>query len=381
MSSYVLNNSEISGIANFAAQHGLGLAKKIGETLHAANVELWNKKYSKDDPLNFVLDDTLFDAERALESLRTWMVNTATSIEWFHTHEAAPLYNRIRQTCFSPEVLRLEKPETRFGFTVGQPVHYSLVNSTHTGYVVGFKQEMPSKVYGVNGLEDNCGKEVLVVLASQQDKSIYLTSAPVEYLASDDELQAMPAAQALNAMDILVKKAEAKKLALENERQLKLKERKAYEDELRKIMPVDAKSVIVASREVYNLEESDPMGDYHKVDDTETIILGFSKHNRALFSELHKFAKTHDKTAFLADLSKDHEDRTGYRNRLAEEKCGHARGWYVEKIKFYRDDFEMNIKEVPSGVINATTTKAKKITVGSKVKEKRNFNSLLFSAA
>ncbi len=386
MSIYVLNNSEISGIAHFAAKNGIGLANVIGNILHQANLECWNDRYSKTDVNKFELEDVCYDAEQALEALHCWMINTASSLAWFETHSCSKLYNRIRQLCFSPEVLTLQTPETRFGYTVGQAVLFKLANSAHAGYVVGFKQNMASKVYGSNGLEDNCGNEIEVVLASQLDKSIYLTSAPVEYIAVDEQLTSMPAAQALNAKNILVMKADAEKLARENERELQLNKEKAFADEIRKIMPVDTKAVIVASRQVYNHEQSDPMSDYHKVDDTETIILGFSKHNRALFSELRKFAKTNEKTAFLADLSKDHEDRYGYSNKIVEKRMGHAHGWYVEKIKFYRDDFEQNVKSVPMGDIEAL--KAPKKTKSAKVIQpkaaplpKSSFNQLLFASA
>ncbi|MDO7085529.1 hypothetical protein WNY51_18120 [Pseudocolwellia sp. AS88] len=56
MSIYVLNNSEISGIAHFAAKNGIGLANVIGNILRQANLECWNERYSKADVNTFELE-------------------------------------------------------------------------------------------------------------------------------------------------------------------------------------------------------------------------------------------------------------------------------------------------------------------------------------
>lgn len=380
MSTFILNNKEISGIANYAANQGLGLATIIGQQLHKANVECWNNKYSKNDPFTFELENIHFDAEKALETLYTWASNSISSNKWFFSHKAAPLYNRIRQACFAPETSKSIKAETKFGFTVGEPILFDLANSKHAGYVVGFNQDMPSLTYGMNGMEKESGQQLLVVLGSQFDKSIYMTAAPIEYVQKDNTLTNMPAAQALNAMNIQVKKEDAIKLERENQRKKEEEIRQTFKDKIRNIIPENSKGVIVAMKETYNVEQSDPYGDYHKIDTDEVIILGFSKHNRGLFSELRKFAKTHEKTAFLADLDDRHEDRTHYNNRLVEKSMGHANGWTVEKIKFYREGIESKLNDIPTGEISDKLLPKTPAKTTKRAESSPSFDSLLFSA-
>jgi len=63
--------------------------------------------------------------------------------------------------------------------------------------------------------------------------------------------------------------------------------------------PKDTKSVIVAK---YETDESDSMTDYFATRTTDVVVLGFSKHNRDLFSEMRKYADLIPETADLKNV-------------------------------------------------------------------------------
>lgn len=63
------------------------------------------------------------------------------------------------------------------------------------------------------------------------------------------------------------------------------------------ILPEDAQAVIVAR---LKQDESDSQTDYFASSTQRTIILGFSKHKRDIFSEMRKHASNFEETAYLA---------------------------------------------------------------------------------
>ena len=99
------------------------------------------------------------------------------------------------------------------------------------------------------------------------------------------------------------------------------------------IFPKDAQAVIVAR---LNQDDSDAMTDYYAHSVQRTVILGFSKHKRDLFSEMRKYAPNFEETAYLSEFNEDYEHREkwsmgdGY--YLGESKYS---GWIIEKVPVY----------------------------------------------
>lgn len=99
------------------------------------------------------------------------------------------------------------------------------------------------------------------------------------------------------------------------------------------IFPEDALGVIVAR---FKQDDSDTMTDYYAHSVQRTVILGFSKHKRDLFSEMRKHAPNFDETAYLAEFNEDYEHREKYSMGdgyyLGESKYS---GWIIEKVPVY----------------------------------------------
>ena len=110
---------------------------------------------------------------------------------------------------------------------------------------------------------------------------------------------------------------------------------------LAEILPDDAKAVIVAQ---LRQDDSDSYTDYYSYSTQKVVILGFSKHTRDLFSEMHKHAANFEETAHLAEYNEDYEHREKYSMGdgyyLGESKY---RGWVIEKEPIYnREQFIEN---------------------------------------
>ena len=99
------------------------------------------------------------------------------------------------------------------------------------------------------------------------------------------------------------------------------------------IFPEDALGVIVAR---LKQDDSDTMTDYYAHSVQRTVILGFSKHKRDLFSEMRKHAPNFEETAYLAEFNEDYEHREKYSMGdgyyLGESKYS---GWIIEKAPVY----------------------------------------------
>lgn len=131
----------------------------------------------------------------------------------------------------------------------------------------------------------------------------------------------------------LLTKAKEKKV----EEKKKAKEaREEYEriakigaERLHPLVPTDAKAVIIGTLRV---SECDSYTDYYDYSIARTVILGFSKHTRNLFSEMRKHAANFEGTAYLAEYNADYEHRENYSMGdgmyLGKHKYS---GWTVEK--------------------------------------------------
>lgn len=100
------------------------------------------------------------------------------------------------------------------------------------------------------------------------------------------------------------------------------------------VFPEDAQAVIVAR---LKQDESDSQTDYFASSTQRTVILGFSKHKRDIFSEMRKHASNFEETAYLAEYNADYEHREKYSMGagyyLGESKY---RGWIIEKHPVYK---------------------------------------------
>ncbi len=110
---------------------------------------------------------------------------------------------------------------------------------------------------------------------------------------------------------------------------------------LKENLPLDAKAIIVAR---LKQDESDSQTDYFASSVQQTIILGFSKHKRDLFSEMRKYANNFEETAYLADYNANYEHREKY-SMGAGYYLGKSSysGWIIEKSPI--SDRENKIEE------------------------------------
>ncbi|MDL2305068.1 fusion protein [Bacteroides sp. OttesenSCG-928-D19] len=121
-------------------------------------------------------------------------------------------------------------------------------------------------------------------------------------------------------------KAEQEKIRVEQIREIG---RKRFSE----IFPEDAQAVIVARLQQ---DDSDRMTDYYAHSTQRTVIIGFSKHKRDLFSEMRKHASNFEETVYLSEFNEDYEHREKYSMGdgyyLGESKyCG----WIIEKVPVY----------------------------------------------
>lgn len=127
------------------------------------------------------------------------------------------------------------------------------------------------------------------------------------------------------------KKAEQDKAEQERKRVEEVREigRKRFAE----IFPEDAQAVIVARLQQ---DDSDRMTDYYAHSTKRTVIIGFSKHKRDLFSEMRKHASNFEETVYLAEFNEDYEHREKYSMGdgyyLGESKYS---GWIIEKVPVY----------------------------------------------
>lgn len=143
----------------------------------------------------------------------------------------------------------------------------------------------------------------------------------------------------LDPLETAVLLTKAKEKKAEDERKAK-EEREEYEriakigaERLRPLIPTDAKAVIIGTLRV---NECDSYTDYYDYSIGRTVILGFSKHTRNLFSEMRKHAANFEETAYLAEYNADFEHRENYSMGdgmyLGRNKYS---GWTIDKEPIY----------------------------------------------
>lgn len=106
-------------------------------------------------------------------------------------------------------------------------------------------------------------------------------------------------------------------------------------------LPEDAQALIIAC---LKQDESDSQTDYYASRTTRTVILGFSKHKRDIFSEMRKYASNFEGTSHLAEHNEDYEHREKYSMGkgyyLGKD---YYSGWIIKKAPIYNR--ENTIKE------------------------------------
>lgn len=143
----------------------------------------------------------------------------------------------------------------------------------------------------------------------------------------------------------------------------------------------DAQAIIVAR---LKQDESDSQTDYYASKTTRSVILGFSKHKKDLFSEMRKYASNFDETAYLTEYNADYENREKY-------SMGHGyflgksyySGWIIVKEPIYKREQAIEQFAYTAGCAdgiciqtNKVTTKGQEQTTGqpTKVIESENLS-------
>lgn len=136
---------------------------------------------------------------------------------------------------------------------------------------------------------------------------------------------------------ILLQEAQGQKQAEQDEAEqekIRVEQVRAIgRERLADIFPEDAQAVIVAR---LRQNESDSQTDYFAHSTQRTVIIGFSKHKRDIFSEMRKHASNFEETAYLAEPNEDYEHREKYSMGdgyyLGKSKYS---GWIIEKEPVY----------------------------------------------
>ena len=109
---------------------------------------------------------------------------------------------------------------------------------------------------------------------------------------------------------------------------------------LQESLPQDAQAIIVAR---LKQDDSDSHTDYFASSVQQTMILGFSKHKRDIFSEMRKYANNFEGTAYLAENNPNYEHREKYSMGAGYYlgESGYS-GWIIEKVKIYNREYIIN---------------------------------------
>ena len=106
-------------------------------------------------------------------------------------------------------------------------------------------------------------------------------------------------------------------------------------ERLQKLIPADTKAIIIAE---LHENESDGMTDYYGYRTVRTVILGFSKHTKDLFSEMRKYAANFEDTAHLAVENKVYENREKHSMGAGYYLGGSVyHGWIIRKKSYYKN--------------------------------------------
>lgn len=149
----------------------------------------------------------------------------------------------------------------------------------------------------------------------------------------ENNIEFMPEAEVAELYAKADAKRDAKRDAQKKEEERREAVRVIGRKWLQENLPDDAQALIVAR---LKQDESDSQSDYYASSTQCTVILGFSKHKRDIFSEMRKHASNFEQTAYLAEYNEKYEHREKYSMGagyyLGESKY---RGWIIEKCPIY----------------------------------------------
>ncbi|SHG20611.1 hypothetical protein [Dysgonomonas macrotermitis] len=149
----------------------------------------------------------------------------------------------------------------------------------------------------------------------------------------DKDIEFMPEAEVAELYAQAKAKEDAEREAERKENEHGEEVRIIGREWLKNNLPTDAKAIIVGR---LKQDESDSQTDYFASSTARTVILGFSKHTRDIFSEMRKHASNFEGTAHLAEYNEDYEHREKYSMGdgyyLGESKY---HGWIIEKEPIY----------------------------------------------
>ncbi|MBF0648977.1 fusion protein [Dysgonomonas sp. GY75] len=149
----------------------------------------------------------------------------------------------------------------------------------------------------------------------------------------ENNIEFMPEAEVAELYAKAKEKRDSKRDAERKENERKEAVRVIGRKWLQENLPNDVQALIVAR---LKQDESDSQSDYFASRTQYTVILGFSKHKRDIFSEMRKHASNFKETAYLAEYNEKYEHREKYLMGagyyLGESKY---HGWIIEKCPIY----------------------------------------------
>lgn len=207
------------------------------------------------------------------------------------------------------------------------------------GYIAKIEEASgASFTIGAGGLVRNSSD---VVVVFDNDTMATIPSGIVSdwrHWADERRISPVSEEEAARRLDIAKEKQTAARAQMARDREEAAAARLAFQADAESKVPVWAQSVIVAELEE---DAGDTMTDYFATRTTRTIILGFSKHNRDIFSELRKAALNHPDTASLHDAPESAEHREKYSmgaGYYLKTSGRYSTGWAVRKRRLSADN-------------------------------------------
>ena len=243
-------------------------------------------------------------------------------------------------------------------FTIGQAVQFG----DAVGYIAKIEDNDGggcSHVIGAHGMQEIKQRIRIVFTGANPHVSEDVAEQQAEHWAN--RAAHLPNVSP-DAIPDLIEAAELaqqeKRDAARNDRSEQERARAEFVEKYSSKVPDWAKGVIVAHKHV---SESDPMSDYHGHRVEESIILGFSKHERNLFPELRKAAANAEETQHLATKPTCPPGRDEFWTPEDEHRENYSMGggtylgvykdssgWTVKKHTMYSDDKDL-MTRIPVG--------------------------------
>lgn len=149
----------------------------------------------------------------------------------------------------------------------------------------------------------------------------------------ENNIEFMPEAEVAELYAKANEKRDSKRDAEQKENERREAVRVIGRKWLQENLPNDTQALIIAR---LKQDESDSQSDYFASRTQCTVILGFSKHKRDIFSEMRKHASNFKETAYLAEYNEKYEHREKY-SMGAGYYLGESKyhGWIIEKCPIY----------------------------------------------